>query len=165
MLRSLREQHDRGDASDGREHRPLECPERQHPDARAAIVFVDRLEHPLVDGEAAAERERTEAGHHDPAHHWQRKRSVAVDRGHRTVGENVRRVREQLGTGDDRDPPRVDVLKGPADRVRAGRIRDQDHRHRRQQSGEDRRQPRPVPEQSAHASRLPGAPRALPGAG
>ena len=80
---------------------------------------------------------------------------MAVDPRHRAVGEHVRRIGEQLGHRDHRDPVPIDVLERPPDRVGAGHVRDHDHRHRRDERG-DRSvdSHRPIGEQFSHRSTL-----------
>ena len=80
----------------GRQQRPFEHAEADHPHARAALVLVERVQGLLVDAEAADDGERAEPGHHHPRDDRQRQLPVAVDAGERAVGEHVRRVGEEL---------------------------------------------------------------------
>jgi hypothetical protein len=119
---------------------------------------VKRVQHLLVDPEPTGDVERAEARRHDPRNQRQPQRRMAVRAGHRSVGEGVRGIREQLRAGDQRDPPGLDLVERPSDGVGPGDMCDEQRPGGRDRGGERRDRDRMPPQPSPHGRDVTEAP-------
>jgi hypothetical protein len=150
-VRSLHEEDDRDDAGRGSQQRPLEDPQAEHAHARAALVLVERVQRLLVDPESSGNVERAEARCHDAGRKREAERYVAVHARHRSVGDRVRGIGEQLRTRDQRDPPGLDLVERPPNGVGSGHVRDQQRPGGRDRGGQRRYRDRVPPQPTPHA--------------
>jgi len=114
---------------------------------------VERVERLLVDPEATRDVERAEARRHDARRERETERRVPVHARHRPVGERVRRIGQELGHGDERDPPGHYLVERPPDRIRRGDMRDQQRAACSERSGDRRHSDRVTPQPAPHGRR------------
>jgi hypothetical protein len=114
------------------------------------LVLVKRVQHLLVDAEAAADGAGTESGYDYARNERQGERRVSVYLGEQSVGDHGGRVGEELGDRYQCDPFRFQVAERASDRIGAGYSCDREHSDRRDARGDGRRCDRPLAQSARH---------------